>query len=263
MTASQNVLAGVAEDGTDDEPSNRSAFLANVRERQEAVWAMLCHGRVVVDENWYEDNWGSRWVLNRLGVYLPPEHVRWYQANQEAADRTVAVAIRAVWSDQTLTHKTALDLLQVEQILPVPAHLIDFVARNTGRPMPRRYNSTAVKYTERDGIAWLTPPEVILYDLFKEASWLFVPQAPFVLGDVHRSPDFLVYWKSKHDQALIVEVDSDAFHLPSQREPDEARERSFQARGFQFVRFPAKRVLNEPLTVMADIRRFCEARWGK
>jgi hypothetical protein len=191
MPIPDNVIAGVTDEGTDAEPTNRSAFMANLRERQEAVWAMLCHARIVVDERWTEVDYGGLWVLDRLGIYLPPEQWDWYQANQGAVDWTMANAIRIVW--EGFTFQAAINTIEAEWILPIPAHLVDFVAQNTGRPMPRRYNSTAVKFTERDGITWLTPPEVIVYDLLKETSWLFVPQAAFVKGDVRRIPDFLIY----------------------------------------------------------------------
>ena len=256
-----SVLAGVTDEGTDAELDNKQKFLANVYARQEAVWAMLCHARIVVDEHW-NDDWGGSWMLDRLGIYLPVEQWDWYQANEDFIKRTMAVALRTVWGG--VGFQEALNnLMKIEWIMPVPAHLAQFVAQNTGRPMPRRFNSTAVTFTERDGITWLTPPEVKMYDLLKETNWLFVPQVPFVKGDVRRIPDFLIFWNDRHDQGVIVEVDSDAFHLPSQREPDEARERAFQARGFLFLRFPAKRVLNEPLKVIEEIRRFCEQHWGK
>jgi Protein of unknown function (DUF559) len=258
-----SVIAGVTDEGTDAEPDNKSRFLASVWERQPAVWAMLCHGRIVVDDEWVTTNWVEYWDLHRLGIYLPPEHWNWYVDNSSLVNRTMAVALRTVWGSNISFEQAINNIIKVEMIVPIPAYVAQFVAQNTGRPMPRRYNSTAVTFTERDGITWLTPPEVIMYDLLKETNWLFVPQAAFVKGDVRRIPDFLIYWNDRHDQGVIVEVDSDAFHLPSQREPDEARERAFQARGFQFLRFPAKRVLQDPLAVVADIRRFCEQRWGK
>lgn len=259
MSTADEVIAGVTDAGTDPESDeHRLEFLENVHQRQDAVWAMLCHGRIVVDE--FYNDWGNC-VLTRLGVYLPGEQWTWYEENFQAIDSTLKTAMRAVWP--SLGFRESSDKLFVLPMIPVPPHLQDFVAKNTGRPMPRRYNSTAVTYTERDGITWLTPPELRLYDMLKEANWLFSPQVAFVCGDVRRITDFLIYWKRKHDRAVIVEVDSDAYHQPSQREADEERERRFQALGFQFLRFSAKQVLADPLDVMKRITAFCESRWGK
>jgi hypothetical protein len=109
------------------------------------------------------------------------------------------------------------DHMTIEFILDVPDDLVDFVAQNTDRPKPRRYNSTAVTYIERGGVAWLTPPEAKLYDFMKDAGWLFIPQPSFIRGDTTRIPDFLIYWGEKHDRAVLVEIDSDAFHPVASR----------------------------------------------
>lgn len=260
MSTADNVIAGVTDAGTDpdaERDEHRWEFLANVQERQPTVWGLLCHCRLVIDE--YTNDWGNV-LLTRLGVYVPLEHWDLYLQYDESIKHTMATAACSVWGDG---YNTVKQKIRVEQIIPIPAQLADFIAQNTARPMPRRYNSTAVQYTERDGIVWLTPPEVRLFDMLKEANWLFSPQVAFVRGDVRRITDFIVYWKGRHDKAVIVEVDSDAYHLPSQREDDEDRERRFQALGFQFLRFSAKQVLAEPLDVMKKITAFCEGRWGK
>jgi len=127
--------------------------------------------------------------------------------------------------------------------------------------MPRRYNTTAVQLQERDGVAWLTPPEIKLYDALKETGWLFVPQPPFLGGqDLDKRPDFLIYWRHK---AAWAEIDSDRYHPPSQQEPDRAKERVFESRGFSFLTFSAKRVLNEPMGVIQEIAQFCTQKFGQ
>jgi hypothetical protein len=153
--------------------------------------------------------------------------------------------------------------LHVEWLLDVPPDLQDFVAEHTDRPMPRRYNTTAVQLYERDGVAWLTFPEVKLYDVLKQEGWLFVPQPSFLAGEeFDRRVDFLIFWQGRSPWSVIIEIDSDAFHKPAQRESDEARERQFQRRGFHFLRFSAKQVIANPTKVMGEIADFCTTRFG-
>lgn len=152
--------------------------------------------------------------------------------------------------------------LEVEWLLDVPADLQSFVAANTDRPRPRRYNTSAVQLLDRDGVAWLTAPEARLYHALKQTNWQFVPQPPFIAGEeFDRRADFLISWENRSDHAVIAEVDSDAFHPPSQRTHDEAREREFQSRGFQFLRFTPKEVQTSPTTVLKEIAAFCTKRF--
>lgn len=123
--------------------------------------------------------------------------------------------------------------------------------------------SCAVQLHERDGIAWLTFPEAKLYDVLKQTSWLFVPQPSFLAGEeFDRRVDFLIFWQNRALCPVIVEIDSDGFHPPSQRTHDEAREREFQSRRFHFIRFSAKEVIASPTDVLRKIAEFCTRLFG-
>jgi hypothetical protein len=260
-------IPGVNEDGTDaDATGRRARFMASVRDRQEAVWALLAKSRMVIDEEHRTgENFGEfyeYWELNRLTIYLSQDDElrSWFDAHQQVIRTTIIRAALTVWSDSfgSLGKKVL-----VEETLEPPKQLIDILAASTDRPKPRRFNSTAVTYIERDGITWLTPPEVKLYDLFRDAGWLFIPQPPFLAGDdIDRRPDFLLFWQHRARCAVLIEVDSDAFHPPSQREDDERKERLFQARGFEYVRFSAKRCLTNPASVLREITEFCTRKFG-
>jgi hypothetical protein len=194
-------------------------------------------------------------------IYLPPRFVDWWNENSASCWAVLKESARAAWtiSDYALKYEVA-----IQSILDVPAELVDFVAQNTGRPKPRRYNSTAVQYYERDGVAWLTMPEVRLYDALKETGWLFVPQPQFLASEtIDSRPDFLIFWKHRAQCGVLVEIDSDRFHsVPSVREKDEVKERQFESRGFQYLRFSAKEVLADPITVLKHITEYCVGKWG-
>jgi hypothetical protein len=256
----ENYLPGTNEDGTDyDQNARIPRFLANLFQRQEAVWGAVCQGRIVVD--WRQLDFDTV-EPSRFVMYLPASLCEWWSQHADQCIETIHRSMCSTWP--TLRMSEAVTALEIEFQMDVPDELKDFVAKNLDRPKPRRYNSTAVTYLERDGVAWLTPPEARLYDALKESHWLFTPQPQFLAGEeIDRRPDFCVYWNGRAQWAVLVEVDSDAFHKPSQRDDDEAKKRLFESRGFQYLRFSAKMVLDNPSRVLSEIAEFCERKYGR
>jgi hypothetical protein len=239
--------------------SDAARFLAAVKLHQEALWAILCHGRVVVNAGKTSDGESYR-VAN---IYRPAsvddfDVQEWWRARERSCSNALDNAMYTAFpADDHVSHR-------VDWVMPIPDELADFAAKHSTRPFPSRFFSTAVDYVERDGLARLTPPEVVIYDRLKAAGWTFIPQPAVVINeDQWLSPDFLIFWGGRADQAVFVEVDSDAFHSkPSQLERDNAKERLFEAAGFGYLPFSAKSCLNEPLEVIAEIQKFCVKRWG-
>lgn len=240
----------------DEELAER--FMAAVQQHSEALWAALCHGRVIVTSgvNSFDNEWVSANIYRPS--YVGELNVgEWWKTYEVNFRRVLDNAGQAAFPDATFNYS-------LHWIVDVPDELADFVAKHSSRPAPSRFSSTFVRYNERDGIVWLTPPEARLYDLLKAGQWTFVPQPAVVFGEESwLGPDFLIYWGGKASNAVMVEVDSDQFHSkPSQRERDEWKERRFQSMGFEYVRFSAKACLNEPLEVIAEIQKFCINRFG-
>lgn len=262
-----DLASTMASDGTDLDVSDFTGrLLFELQARDEAIWAVVCQGRVVAaaeSHNFDEDRWTE--VAAGFTVYLPDRWYQWWSNDERSIEcwRCLLAAARSV-IPQVYSNDEVTNRVHVERLLDVPDELVDFVARNTGRPMPRRYNSTVVPYLERDGVAWLTPPEVKLYDALKETGWLFIPQPPMLASDeIDRKPDFLLFWKHRAQFGVLVEVDSDRFHsAPSQREADESKERLFESRGFQYLRFSAKAVLDDPFAVIRQINDYCSRKFG-
>jgi hypothetical protein len=251
----------IVEEGFDPAKSEEISrrFLAALKIHQEAVWAVVCHGRIVGTSGYSDYNHGN---YCHVHVYRP-EFVgslnveTWWDTYARECDSAVVHALESAFPDASTNYT-------LHWIVPVPDELADFAAKHSSRPMPSRYQSTAVDYAERDGIVWLTPPERVLYDLLKAADWTFIPQPAMVLGDDElRIPDFLIFWGGRAEHPLFVEIDSDTFHSkPSERERDESKERRFQALGFGYIRFSAKSCLHEPMEVAEEIKKFCVTRWG-
>ena len=260
---SQDAIAGIGNDGADlDAKDPAVRFMADLRERQEAIWAVLAHGSVRFDGQvwWIDDADESHFSkADTCMVYLPRKLGQfdvndWLETNSEDVFHALGVSARLV-AGQNCS-------VQLNWILPIPTELVDFVAKNTSRPMPRRFNSTAVTYTERDGITWLTYPEVKLYDALRAAEWTFIPQPAFVFGSrAHNIPDFVLFWKGRADAAVVIEIDSDMWHQPPSARKDEAKSQYFQARNFAFMRFSAKEC-DSPERVVERIRKFCIERFG-
>lgn len=249
------------EEGFDPAKSEQISrrFLAALKIHQEAVWAVVCHGRIV-GVSGYSDFTHNDWC--HVHIYRPDfvgglNVDDWWGLHSDECDSAIALALESAFPE-------ASNNCTLHWIVPVPDELADFAAKHSSRPMPSRFLSTAVEYVERDGIVWLTPPERVLYDLLKAADWTFIPQPAVVLGDGElRIPDFLIFWGGRSEHAVFVEVDSDTFHSkPSVRERDEFKERRFQALGFGYLRFSAKSCLNEPMEVTDQIKKFCVTKWG-
>jgi len=257
-----DIIPGTGDDGQDLHDRFVSSFLDHLRRRQEAVWAVVAHGNVLIDVATSDVNYSHYEYATGATIYIPQRFSSWWMDHHEVCMEAVFGAAESAW-DMKPDRKP--ERIRVFPILSPPAELIDFLAKNTDRPRPRRYNSTAVSVVERDGITWLTPPEVKLYDAMKEASWMIVPQPAFLEGEsVDKRPDFLLYWRGRANMPVLIEVDSDRFHsAPSQREKDEDKERLFEARGFGYLRFSAKEVLDDPLTVVRKITAFCTERFNR
>lgn len=244
--------------GLEASQGDADRFLAAVRMHQEALWAVLCHGRIAIS-NYDSHEFGPGRAAH---IYRPTtignlDVSAWWEEWDDTITRSLKVALDTAFPRYD-------HYFELYWIMPVPDEVADFVAKNSNRPMPSRFFSTAVEYAERDGIAWLTPPERVLYDRLKAADWTFIPQPAMILGDSEiQIPDFLIFWGGRSDRGVFVEVDSDAFHAkPSQRERDETKERRFEALGFGYIRFSAKSCLNEPLEVIEAIKKFCATKWG-
>jgi hypothetical protein len=234
-------------------------FLAALKIHQEAVWAVVCHGRIVGNSGYNDFNHVDYYHVH---IYRPTSVAGldvggWWKTYAVHCQHAIQNALQSAFPDSSTDHT-------LHWIVPVPDELADFAAKHSSRPMPSRYQSTAVDYVERDGIVWLTPPERVLYDLLKAADWTFIPQPAMVLGDDElRIPDFLIFWGGRAEHPVFVEIDSDAFHSkPSERERDESKERRFQALGFGYLRFNAKSCLHEPIEVTEEIKNFCVTKWG-
>jgi hypothetical protein len=257
-----DVLPSTGEDGADTRGDDWAALLlSELSCRQEAVWAVVSQGRVVVRTATadHADPPFSEEVFVHCNIYVPSRFRDWWSDNNRDCWSVLNDSAAAAWG-----LKNPGAYLTIEFIIDVPAELVDFVAQNTGRPKPRRYNSTAVQYYERDGVAWLTMPEAKLYDALRETDWLFIPQPQLLAsGTIDSRPDFLIFWKHRAQFGVLVEIDSDRFHAaPSVREKDEVKERQFESRGFQYLRFSAKEVLKDPYAVLKHITEYCTGKWG-
>jgi len=139
---SAEIIPGAGEDGNDLVESYKATFLTNVRDRQEAVWAVIMHGRLVVDvESDDEDNGGFRRAPLKFVVYLRQRDKAWWEAHYDICWSTLSDAIQGAWGVSALW---VTSNLHITWLLDIPEELVDFVAQNIGRPKPRRYNSTAV-----------------------------------------------------------------------------------------------------------------------
>lgn len=240
--------------GQDKEaPDELQAFLAAVRVHQEAIWAVLAHCNIVIGPILQGDFGPYLGIRIYRPTLIGDFNVKdWWDPRKEMISDILREAGTDLYPEVSVH-------VEPRWIMAVPSELADFVAKNTGRPMPGRFNSNLVRYEQRDSIIWLTPPEAVLYDYLKAAGWKFVPQPAVVLGDEGwLGPDFLIYWGGRANQAVMVEVDSDKFHgLPSQREHDENKERYFQSFGFEYLRFNATSCMREPSEVIAEIKKFC------
>ena len=138
--------------------------MAAVRQHQEAVWAVVAQGRVVVRVGRNDYNGEERIYPMRCWLYLPDRFRSWWDQNNQDCMQTIAAAIETAWGRDASAFDGDQPTFVVNWIMAIPAELADFVSQNTDHPKPRRYNSTAVTYYERDNVAWLTAPQAKLYD---------------------------------------------------------------------------------------------------
>jgi hypothetical protein len=239
----------------------KEAFLKDLFRRQEALWAVLCHAEILPEFDQGYD-FGRDWTSVTLHLYLPAtlnglDVATWRNTHQKEIETTIATAATAAYEVDNAGATW-------HWIIPVPKELAELVAKNTRRPMPRRFDNSVVPMKDKDGVTWLTPAEVPLYDTMKEAGWTFIPQPPVVSRDVIRIPDFMLFWEGRADQAVMIEVDSDLYHgKPSQRERDELKERDFESMRFLYLRFSGLSCMDDPAEVVAEIKRHCERRFAR
>jgi hypothetical protein len=91
-------LSGTDEGGWDRAANDEAAkFLAAVRQHQEAVWAVVAQGRVVVRVGRNDYN-GEEWIYPmRCWLYLPDRFRSWWDQNNQDCMQTIAVAIETAW----------------------------------------------------------------------------------------------------------------------------------------------------------------------
>jgi very-short-patch-repair endonuclease len=78
-----------------------------------------------------------------------------------------------------------------------------------------------------------------------------------------RCAEYLIFWRGRDQNALLVEVDKDGSHASSRREDERGKERLFKTHGFHYLRFPAQRVQENPVAVAREITKLRTTRHGK
>lgn len=80
---SDNLVAGTGEDGVDVAPNDPvSRFMEDLRQRQEALWAIVSHGAVRIDGQVWDTSYGGgfqeylKWAES-CTVYLPKRSTAW------------------------------------------------------------------------------------------------------------------------------------------------------------------------------------------
>jgi hypothetical protein len=144
-----DIIVGTGEDGSDLAADDLTAkLLLRVRERRDAAWAVLCHSRIVVNVCPKDDPpYYKKGAPVDCTIYITEKYLSWWHQNTECW-RAVVAATQDAWG---VDENWAGHNMIVEAMLVVPQDLQHFVAENTGRPKPRRYNTTAVQLHERDG----------------------------------------------------------------------------------------------------------------
>jgi hypothetical protein len=86
-----DVLSGTDEGGWDRAANDEAAkFLAAVRQHQEAVWAVVAQGRVVVRVGRNDYN-GEEWIYPmRCWLYLPDRFRSWWDQNNQDCMQAIA-----------------------------------------------------------------------------------------------------------------------------------------------------------------------------
>jgi hypothetical protein len=232
-------------------------LVAALRRRRERIWAIVAHERIVVRVGCSDSRGHGSTHVEHGSIHLPEGFRAWWAQHRVECWSTLEQAAATSWRWHEQQAARDIDVDWIFEI-PEPAYV---VARNThdSRPCP---SVTAVTNLEREGDAWLTAPTARLYDALEAAGWRFLPQPPGLALD--RRADYLIFWHGRDQAALLVEVENDGFHASSRREDEgAAKERLFETRGFHYLRFPAKRVLENPVAVAREITRVRTTRHGK
>ena len=234
-------------------------LVATVRRRQETVWAIVAHEHIVVRVG-CPDSRGHRSTHVEHGwIHLPEGFRAWWAQHRVECWSTLEQAAATTWRWHEQQPARDIDVDWIFEI-PEPA---DLVAHGThhSRPCP---SVTAVTNFEREGSACLTAPAAKLYDALEAAGWRFLPQPRGPVSKaLDRGADYLIFWHGRDQAALLVEVDNDGFDASSRREAEGAKARLFETHGFHYLRFPAKRVLENPVAVAREITSVRTTRYGK
>ena len=103
-----NYIQGTGDDGEDLDPGGfQSKFLTNLHARQEAVWAVVCHGRVVVDTGWVTetDHDGNPHQVFRplkCSIYLRHQDQSWWEADEHVCLSALRAAMRGPSASPTI-----------------------------------------------------------------------------------------------------------------------------------------------------------------
>jgi very-short-patch-repair endonuclease len=241
----------------DDAPGR---LLAAPRRHHEAVWAIVAHERIVVRVGCPDRRGHGSTHVEHCWIHLPECFCAWWAQHRVECWSTLEQAAATCWR---WDEQQAARNIDVDWIYEIPEELADIVARNTHRPKPaamappsatssatasprslRQWPSSTMPSRQRAGCSSRS-----------RRCWL----------SRRRTADrnFLIFWRGRAQNALLVEVDNDGLHPPSRREEDGAKERLFETHGFHYRRFSAKRVLANPVAVAREITKVRTARHGK
>jgi hypothetical protein len=235
-------------------------LLATLRRRRETVWAIVARERIVVRVGCPDSRGHRSTHIAHSWIHLPEGFRAWWAQHRVECWSTLEQAAATCWRWQE--QQAARDI-DVDWIFEIPGEPADVVARNTYHSRPRP-SGRAVTDVEREAGAGLMAPAAKLYDALEAAGWIFLPQPPGLAGKaMDRRADYLIFWRGRDQDALLVEVDNDGFHASSRREDKGAKERLFETHGFHYLRFSDKRVLGNPGAVAREITRARTTRHGK
>jgi hypothetical protein len=234
-------------------------LLAALRRRRETVWAIVAHERIVVRVGCPDSRGHRSTHVEHSWIHLPEGFGAWWAQHRVECWSTLEQAAATSWRWHEQQAASDIDVDWIFEV-PEPA---DVVARNTHHPRPCPSGTAATNF-ECEGGAGRMVPAAKLYDALEAAGWMFLPQPPELVGKaMDRRADYLIFWRGRDQDALLVEVDNDGSHPSSRREDEGAKERHFETHGFHYLRFSAKRVLGNPGAVAREITKARTTRHGK
>jgi hypothetical protein len=234
-------------------------LLAALRRRRETVWAIVAHERIVVRVGCPDSRGHRSTHVEHSWIHLPEGFRAWWAQHRVECWSTLEQAVATCWR----SHEQQARDINVDWIFEIPEERADVVALNIHHSRPRP-SGTAVTNVESEGGAWVTAPSTRLYDALEAAGWTFLRQPPGRAGEaMDRCAEYLIFWRGRDQNALLVEVDNDGSHASSRREEKGGKERLFETHGFHYLRFPAQRVQENPVAVAREITKVRTTRHGK